>query len=100
MSERVGVCVLVRACSLAYPAYNAYAPNFDVICKLLVHHIFRHYFINGTIFETEVIEHKTCVEVELFHADGETDMTKVIVAFVNFANAPKNLCILLIIRKL
>ena len=31
---------------------------------------------------------------ELFHADkqtdGQTDMTKLIVAFCNFANAPKN----------
>ena len=26
-----------------------------------------------------------------FHADGETDMTTLIVAFRNFANAPKNL---------
>ena len=26
---------------------------------------------------------------ELFHADGQTDMTKLIVAFRNFANAPK-----------
>jgi hypothetical protein len=26
---------------------------------------------------------------EFFHADGRTDMTKVIVAFRNFANAPK-----------
>ena len=26
---------------------------------------------------------------ELFHADGQTDKTKVIVAFRNFANAPK-----------
>jgi len=39
------------------------------------------------------------VETELFHAarrvngqtDGQTDMTKVIVAFRNFANAPKRL---------
>ena len=36
------------------------------------------------------------VEAELFHADGRTqiggrtDMTKLIVAFRNFANAPKN----------
>ena len=30
------------------------------------------------------------VEAELFHADRRTDMTKVIVAFRNFANAPKN----------
>jgi len=30
------------------------------------------------------------VGAELFHADGRTDMTKLIVAFRNFANAPKN----------
>ena len=29
-------------------------------------------------------------EAELFHADGRTDTTKLIVAFRNFANAPKN----------
>jgi hypothetical protein len=28
---------------------------------------------------------------EFFHADGQTDMTKLIVAFRNFANAPENL---------
>jgi hypothetical protein len=27
---------------------------------------------------------------ELFHADRRTDMTKLVVAFRNFANAPKN----------
>jgi hypothetical protein len=27
---------------------------------------------------------------ELFHADGQTDMTKLIVAFRNLANAPTN----------
>jgi hypothetical protein len=30
------------------------------------------------------------VGAELLHADGRTDMTKLIVAFRNFANAPKN----------
>jgi len=30
------------------------------------------------------------VGAELFHADGQTDMTKLMVAFRNFANAPKN----------
>ena len=30
------------------------------------------------------------VGAELFHVDGQTDMTKLIVAFRNFANAPKN----------
>ena len=29
------------------------------------------------------------VEAELFRADGQTDMTKLIVAFGSFANAPK-----------
>ena len=29
------------------------------------------------------------VGAELFHADRQTDMTKLIVAFRNFANAPK-----------
>ena len=29
------------------------------------------------------------VGAELFHADGQTDMTKLIVAFRNFANASK-----------
>ena len=31
------------------------------------------------------------VGVELFHADGRTDMTKLTIAFSNFANAPKKL---------
>jgi hypothetical protein len=31
------------------------------------------------------------VEAE-FHADGQTDMTKLIVAFRNFANAPDKKC--------
>jgi len=30
------------------------------------------------------------VGVELFHADGHTDMTKLTVAFRNFAKAPEN----------
>ena len=30
------------------------------------------------------------VRFELLHADGKADMTKLIVAFRNFANAPKN----------
>jgi len=34
------------------------------------------------------------VGAELFFADGRTDMTKLIVAFRNFANAPKKTAIL------
>jgi hypothetical protein len=30
------------------------------------------------------------VGAELFHVDGQTDVTKVIVAFRSFANTPKN----------
>jgi hypothetical protein len=30
------------------------------------------------------------VEAELFHADGQADMKKLIVAFRNIANSPKN----------
>ena len=29
------------------------------------------------------------VVVELFHADGQTDLTKLIVAFYNFSDAPR-----------
>jgi hypothetical protein len=29
---RVGMCMRVRTCGLAYPAYNSYAPYFEVIC--------------------------------------------------------------------
>jgi len=31
------------------------------------------------------------VGAELFHADGQTYMAKLIVAFRNFANSPKNI---------
>jgi hypothetical protein len=30
------------------------------------------------------------VGAELFHADGQTDMTKLLVAFLSFTNAPQN----------
>jgi hypothetical protein len=39
----------------------------------------------------------------LFYADGQTDMTKLIVAFRNFANAPKNgviVCGVLVLYKI
>ena len=35
---------------------------------------------------------KICpVGAELFHADRQTDMTNILVAFRNFANAPKHM---------
>jgi hypothetical protein len=33
------------------------------------------------------------VGAKLFHVGGQTDMTKLIVAFLNFANAPKKKCL-------
>jgi hypothetical protein len=58
---RVGVCMRTHTHSLANPARNAYAPYCDVICGPLgLHYIFRHYLINGAIFE-EVTEYKMYV---------------------------------------
>ena len=37
----------VRACSCTYPACNT---HHHIICGFWFHHIFRHYFIHGTIF--------------------------------------------------
>ena len=58
--RRVSVCIRVRTCSLFYPACNAYALYCDVFCGLWVHHIFRHYLINGTIFRKKLLDIK-CV---------------------------------------
>ena len=49
-----------RACSLAYPACNAYAPCCEVICGLLFHKIVRNYLIKGTIFRKPLLNTK-CV---------------------------------------
>jgi len=35
------------------------------------------------------------VGAEMFHADGQTDVTKLIVAFRTFANAPKNVTLVI-----
>jgi hypothetical protein len=58
----VGMCMCARACSLAFPTYNAYAPYCDVICGLWLHRIFRHYLINGTIFGKKLLNIK-CVMI-------------------------------------
>ena len=54
-----GVCL--RACSLTNPACNA--PPYCHLCPLWLHHIFRLYLVNGTIFWKKVIERKMCVLV-------------------------------------
>ena len=49
---------------------------------------FLHIFSKNTKISNRV---KICpVRAELFHADGQTDMKNLTVAFRNFANAPKN----------
>jgi hypothetical protein len=48
---------------------------------------------SGQIFEKSSKSNFTKIRpvgAELFHADRRTDMTKLIVAFRNVANAPKN----------
>jgi hypothetical protein len=57
----VNVHILVRACSLAYPACNAYAPYCDChLWPLSLHHIFLHYLIKGTTFGNMLLKIK-CV---------------------------------------
>ena len=44
----------------------------------------------GQVFKknTQISKQICPVGTELFHTNGRTDMTKIIVAFRNFANAP------------
>jgi len=49
-------CVCV--CSLRYPAGNAHAQYYIVICGLPDCHILPHFLLNGTIFRGKMIEHK------------------------------------------
>jgi hypothetical protein len=51
---RVGVSMCVRACSLPYPACNAYAP-YCPLWRFCLYHIFRHYVINVTIFGKKLL---------------------------------------------
>ena len=48
----------------------------------------RHIFEESQILVSSYIKIRT-VAAELFHANGQTKMTKLIVAFRNFANKPK-----------
>jgi hypothetical protein len=41
-------------------------------------------------FHVQVFTKICPVETELFHADGQTDVLKVMAAFRNFAKQPKN----------
>jgi hypothetical protein len=56
----VGVCIRVRAYSLAYPAHNTYAPYCDIINGPWRRHICRHYLIKSTIFGKKLMNIK-CV---------------------------------------
>ena len=49
-------------CSLSYPAtQSACAVVYCNLWPLWLHHVFRHFLINGTVFGKEVIGHKMCV---------------------------------------
>ena len=52
-------------------------------------------FIDGFVNNTQISNFMKSrpVGAELFHADRRTDMTQLIVAFRNFANAPEKLCV-------
>jgi hypothetical protein len=60
------------------------------------------FFLEWEMFQTKVVGEsygilsfmKTrSVAAELFHAEGQRDMTELRLAFNNFANAPENVCL-------
>ena len=59
----VGLDGWARACSLNYPAYNA--PPYCHLWPLWLHHNFRHYLINGTIFGKKLLNIKCVFWVSL-----------------------------------
>jgi hypothetical protein len=48
--RRVGACMRISTYSLDNPERNAYAPHYVTLRPLGLHHVFRHYFINGATF--------------------------------------------------
>ena len=50
------VSILLRACNRTYPACNVHAPY--CLRPLWLHHIFRHYLKNGTIFGKKLLNIK------------------------------------------
>jgi hypothetical protein len=62
------------------------APVIDVRCRLNLTYFDR--FSEST--HISYLMRMRRVGAKLFHADGQTDMIKVIVTFRHFANAPKN----------
>ena len=52
------MCMLARACSLAYPACNAYAPYCVVICDLSGFTKFFNIILQTARFSENVIEYK------------------------------------------
>jgi hypothetical protein len=59
VTGRVGVCMRIRAYSLANPACNAYAPYWH-LWPLGLHYILRYYLINGAIFGKKSRNIKVC----------------------------------------
>jgi hypothetical protein len=61
LPESVCVCMRLRACSLAYPACNAYGPYRDVICGRWSSTVILASFHKWCDFRKNVIEHEMCV---------------------------------------
>jgi hypothetical protein len=55
-------CTCVRACSLAYPARNLYAPYCDVICGLSGSTTFFDIISETHYFRKKSTEHKLCFD--------------------------------------
>ena len=58
--------VFLYAYSLNYPACNG--PPYCHLQPVCLHHVFRHYIINGTILEKNDTERKTCVFLFKFYS--------------------------------
>jgi hypothetical protein len=99
--KAISIIYSQSVCSLSYPACNAHAPYcylwFDWLyhifphsCQILMKRIFSTNFLKMLKYQ---ISWKSVHRIRFFsHAEGridrQTNMTKVIVAFRNFANAP------------
>ena len=72
---------------------TTYSECVSVALVIWFYDIFPHYLINGTTFKNKNTQISNSTNIypvgaKLFHADGQTDITKLIVTFHNFVNTP------------
>jgi hypothetical protein len=96
------MCVLIFSASVIKTFFIVKRNERDVIKMYIVLHVkyllILSDFNETLIFSTDVFKNPQIlnfmnirlVKAELFHADGETDMRRLMVVFRNFAKAPKN----------